>query len=141
MNPAAAMPQVMETEVMAKAKRRTFTAEYKKHILEQADRAVASGEVGAVGALLRREGLYASHLMEWRKARERGGLAGLAPKRRGRPKREVDSRDEEIASLKRQLAKEQARLQQAELIIEVPKKVSALLGIQLPKPAHPEKSG
>jgi transposase len=123
----------METEVMAKAKRRSFTAEYKKRILEQADRAAASGDPGAVGALLRREGLYSSHLTVWRKAREGGELAGLEPKKRGRPKKVVDARDEEIAELKRQLAKERARLEKAELIIDVQKKVSTLLGVQLPQ--------
>ena len=64
--------RVEETEVTEKAKRRTFTAEYKQKILAQVDRALASGEKGAVGALLRREGLYSSHLTEWREARERG---------------------------------------------------------------------
>jgi transposase-like protein len=123
----------METEVMAKAKRRSFTAEYKKRILEQADRALASGDPGALGALLRREGLYSSHLTVWRKARDSGELAGLEPKKRGRPKKEVDPRDEEIAELKRQLAKERARLEKAELIIDVQKKVSTLLGIKLPE--------
>jgi len=119
--------------VMAKAKRRSFTAEYKKRILEQADRALASGDPGALGALLRREGLYSSHLTVWRKAREGGELAGLEPKKRGRPKKVVDPRQEEIAELKRQLAMQRARLEKAELIIDVQKKVSTLLGIQLPQ--------
>lgn len=133
MTPAVGVPPVMETEVMAKAKRRSFTAEYKKRILEQADRALASGDPGALGALLRREGLYSSHLTVWRKARDSGELAGLEPKKRGRPKKEVDPRDEEIAELKRQLAKERARLEKAELIIDVQKKLSTLLGIKLPE--------
>ena len=139
MNPAVAVPQVTETEVMAKAKRRSFTAEYKKRILEEADRALASGETGAVGALLRREGLFSSNLVEWRRARDRGELAGLTPRKRGRPKKEADPRDEEIALLKRELARKEARLQTAELIIEAQKKVSAILGIQLPEPPE-EKS-
>jgi transposase len=133
MSTAVEVPPVMETEVMAKAKRRSFTAEYKKRILEQAERALASGDPGALGALLRREGLYSSHLTVWRKARDEGELAGLEPKKRGRPKKEVDPRDEEIAELKRQLARERARLEKAELIIDVQKKVSRLLGVQLPE--------
>jgi hypothetical protein len=100
--------------VTQKAKRRTFTAEYKKSILEKADRAVASGEKGALGALLRREGLYSSHLTEWREARERGEIAGLTPKRRGPAKRELDQRDRRIAELEHELAKKNARLQRAE---------------------------
>lgn len=124
--------RVEETEVTEKAKRRRFTAEYKKDILQKADRAVASGEKGALGALLRREGLYSSHLSEWREARERGELAGLRPKKRGPAKKELDERDREIAELKSQLAKERARLQRAELIIEAQKKISAILGIEQP---------
>jgi transposase len=124
--------RVEETEVTEKAKRRTFTAEYKKKILEQVDRALASGEKGAVGALLRREGLYSSHLTEWREARERGELAGLTPKKRGPAKKELDERDRELAELKNQLAKQAARLQRAELIIEAQKKISAILGVEQP---------
>ena len=127
------VPRVEKTEVTEKAKRRLFTAEYKKRILEQADRALASGERGAVGALLRREGLYSSHVSEWREARARGELAGLTPKKRGPAKREIDERDRRIAELQRELAKDRIRLQQAELIIEVQKKVSLILGIKLPE--------
>lgn len=124
--------RVEETEVTEKAKRRAFTAEYKKKILEQVDRALASGEKGAVGALLRREGLYSSHLTEWREARERGELAGLTPKKRGPAKKELDERDRRIAELERELAKQAARLQRAELIIEAQKKISAILGVEQP---------
>ena len=125
--------RVEKTEVTEKAKRRLFTAEYKKRIIEQADRALASGERGAVGALLRREGLYSSHVSEWREARGRGEIAGLTPKKRGPAKREIDERDHRIAALERELAKDRVRLQQAELIIEVQKKVSLILGIKLPE--------
>lgn len=124
--------RIEETEVTEKAKRRTFTAEYKKKILEQVDRALASGEKGAVGALLRREGLYSSHLTEWREARERGELAGLTPKTRGPAKKELDERDRRIVELERELAKQAARLQRAELIIEAQKKISAILGVEQP---------
>lgn len=135
MNPVVAVPRSEETEVAQKAKRRTFTAQYKKDILEKADRALSSGELGALGALLRREGLYSSHLAEWRKARENGELAGLAPRKRGPRPKAADPRDLELAELKRELARTEARLKKAELIIDVQKKVSTLLGIQLPEPA------
>src|SRR5436309_12579174 len=81
-SPSAA-PVAGETEVVAKARRRRFTAEYKRRILREADRCTHPGEIGA---LLRREGLYSSHVTTWRAARDRGELAGLAPKPRG-PKR------------------------------------------------------
>ena len=131
--PPLEVPRIETTEVTEKAKRRLFTAEYKKRIIEQADRALASGERGAVGALLRREGLYSSHLSEWREARAQGALAGLTPKKRGPAKRETDERDRRIAELERELAKDRVRLQQAEIIIEVQKKVSSILGIKLPE--------
>ena len=86
-----------EVEVAAKATRRRFTAEYKRRILQEADACTKPGEVGA---LLRREGLYSSHLTAWRAARERGELAG-APKKRGPARRVVDPRDKQIAELER----------------------------------------
>src|SRR3972149_2970137 len=73
-------PAVPEVEVLAKASRRRFTAEYKRRILREADACTAPG---AIGALLRREGLYSSNLTTWRAQRERGELAGLTPKKRG----------------------------------------------------------
>lgn len=130
---ALKVPRAEKAEVTEKAKRRLFTAEYKKRIIEQADRALASGERGAVGALLRREGLYSSHLSDWREARGRGEIAGLTPKKRGPAKREIDERDRRIAELERELAKDRVRLQQAELIIEVQKKLSSILGVKLPE--------
>ena len=123
----------METEVTEKAKRRTFTAEYKKRILEAADRCLASGEAGALGALLRREGLYSSHLTEWRRARDAGGLSALSPKRRGPAARKVNPLERENAELNRKLAKAEARARRAEALVELQKKVSELLGIPLPE--------
>ena len=76
--PAAANSS--DTEVVAKAQRRRFTAEYKRRIVREADRCTTAG---AIGALLRRAGLYSSHLTTWRAARDRGELEGLAPKKRG----------------------------------------------------------
>jgi transposase-like protein len=119
----------METEVSSKAKRRQYTAEFKRRILREADACTKPGELGA---LLRREGLYSSHLVTWRAQRDRGELAGLAPKKRGPKPRPVDERDREIALLKREKARLEARLEKAEAIIEVQKKVSQLLGVELP---------
>jgi transposase-like protein len=132
MNTATTTP-VVETEVTEKAKRRRFTAEYKKKILEEADRCAKDGELGA---LLRREGLYSSNLAVWRKAvRERGEKVGLEPLRRGpklknAPKGERDVR---LIELERRNARLQAELARARAVIEVQKKVSELLGLTLPK--------
>src|SRR6266568_7502659 len=90
-----------DVQVVAKAHRRVFTAEYKRRILKEA---AACTTPGAVGALLRREGLYSSHLVVWRRARGRGELAALAPKQRGRKPTPVDPRDRKITELERQLA-------------------------------------
>src|SRR5918996_3657320 len=83
-------------QVVAKPRRRTYTAEYKRRILREAD---ACTTPGAIGALLRREGLYSSHLVEWRRAQARGELAALSPKKRGRKPRTVDPRERKIAEL------------------------------------------
>ncbi|NJK31140.1 MAG: hypothetical protein HC927_01305 [Deltaproteobacteria bacterium] len=109
---------------MAKPQRRRFTAEYKRSILEQAEACTKPGELGA---LLRREGLYSSHLTAWRQAREQGELTALGPKKRGRKPKPVDPRDEQIAALEQQLAKERARRERAEALVELPKKVAELL--------------
>ena len=79
-----------EVQVVAKPRRRTYTAEYKRRILKEAD---ACTTPGAVGALLRREGLYSSHLVVWRRARAHGELAALTPKTRGRKPAPVDPRE------------------------------------------------
>ena len=109
----------------AKPKRRTYTAEYKRRILKEAD---ACATPGAVGALLRREGLYSSHLVVWRRARDRGELAGLAPKKRGRKRRPVEARDRRITELERQLTEMTRRAQRAEALVGAQKNVAALLG-------------
>jgi len=120
--PVSAMP---DPEVRPKAKRRQFSADYKRRILQEAD---ACTEHGQLGALLRREGLYSSHLHTWRQEQTRGALAALAPKRRG-PK--LDPQAEELARLRRENERLQQRLDQAETIIEVQKKLSQLLGVPL----------
>ena len=112
-----------DPEVVAKAQRRTFTAEYKRGILAEADSARESGDIGA---LLRREGLYSSHLTHWRQQRD----LGLVPRPRG-PKAKHDPLFEEVRKLKRENGHLTQRLARAELIIDVQKKVSALLGIPL----------
>jgi transposase len=125
---AAPVP-VPDPEVPAKPKRRQFTAEYKRSIVEQAE---ACRDEGAIGALLRREGLYSSHLTTWRRQREKGELQALAPKKRGR-KPTLNPLAQENQRLQAENARLSRRLQQAELIIDVQKKVSALLGISLPE--------
>ena len=110
-------------EVIVKAERRHFTAEYKQRILQAAD---ACSERGEIGVLLRREGLYSSHLDTWRRQRTRGGLQGLTPAKRGR---KADPQAAENARLVRETVKLRAQLDRAELIIEVQKKVSQLLGL------------
>jgi transposase-like protein len=116
------MSQEPEPEVASKAKRRRFSAEYKVRILAEAD---ACTERGAIGALLRREGLYSSHLDKWRKQRDRGALAGLRGRRRGR---KPDPQAAEIARLQRENEQLRSRLEQAEQIIDVQKKLAELLG-------------
>jgi transposase-like protein len=117
-----------EIEVAAKATRRRFSVEYKRKIVREAD---ACKTPGAIGALLRREGLYSSHLTTWRAARERGELAGPAPKKRGPVARVPDSRDKRIAELERETARWRKRAERAEALVEVQKKVAALLGTPL----------
>jgi transposase len=123
-----ALPLAHETEVTAKALRRRFTAAEKQRVLREADRCTKPGELNA---LLRREGLYSSHLATWRAARSRGELAGLAPRARGPQAKPFDPRDKKIAELERETRRLQARLERAEGLIAVQKKVAQLLGIPL----------
>jgi transposase len=118
-----------ETEVIEKGKRRRFTAEYKQRILREA---AACKESGEVGALLRREGLYSSHLTNWRKYAGRGELAALTPKKRGPQAKAVNPRDRELLEAQRETARWKKRAERAEALVEVQKKVSQLLGIALP---------
>jgi transposase len=119
-----------ETEVMPKPKRRTFTAKYKRDIVRKADGCTEPGETGA---LLRREGLYSSHLADWRREMEAGQLSALAPKKRGPKGKQVDPQAEELVTVRRQLAEVTARAERAELLVEIQKKLSLLLGVELPK--------
>ena len=114
-------------EVVAKATRRRFTVEYKRKIVREAD---ACKTPGTVGALLRREGLYSSHLTTWRAARERGKLAG-APTKRGPVRRVADPRDKRITELERERTRWQKRAERAEALVELQKQMAALLGTPL----------
>jgi transposase len=127
-------PGPPDPEVAADAKRRTFTAAYKKRILAEAD---AAKTPGAIGALLRREALYSSHLSHWRQEREAGIPAGLTPRKRGRPSQR-DPQQEAMQRLQRENERLAERLRRAEVIIEVQKKVATLLGHPLPV-IEPEK--
>ena len=118
------------TEVTERAKRRAFTAEYKRRIVKEAEACKGPGEIGA---LLRREGLYSSHLVIWRRARDRGELAGPT-KPRGRPAKAEDERDARIAELERANAKLERRAKRAEALVELQKKVAELLGTPLAEP-------
>ena len=120
MNGERKMP---DPEVSTKAKRRTFTAEYKRRILAEADRCTEPGEIGA---LLRREGLYSSNLTAWRRQREAGELAGLTPKKRGRKQ---DEEAAELARLRRENERLRKQLDQAELIIAAQKNITAGLSV------------
>lgn len=117
-----------DPEVAERAARRRFTAEYKLRLLRQADACAGTGELGA---LLRREGLYSSHLTTWRRQREQGSLAALSPKKRGRPAVPPSPLARRVAELQRENARLTQRLQQAETIIAVQKKLSEALGIPL----------
>lgn len=109
----------------AKGQRRRFTAEYKRRILAEADRSKKPGEIAA---LLRREGLYSSHIANWRRARDRGELAtGTPPRKRGPKPKAVDPSAKRIGELERELAKARARAERAELLVEAQKKMAALL--------------
>jgi transposase len=116
-----------DPEVPAKAKRRQFAPEYKQRILREAAAASAPGEIGA---LLRREGLYSSHLITWRRQCERGELAGLSAKR-GRKPEPVNPLAKRVAELEREKRRLERKLEQAELLLDIQKKASRLLEIPL----------
>ncbi len=120
------------TEVSSKARRRTFTAEYKLRIIQEVDACKGSGQIGA---LLRREGLYSSQLTDWRHARDRGELADPSRKRGPKPAPKDPSADK-VALLEKQLARMTARAEHAEALVELQKKVAALLGKPLPEPSE-----
>jgi len=119
-----------DPQVAAKAKRRQFSTEYKLRIVRAAAAAKTPGEIGA---LLRREGLYSSHLADWRRQRERGELAGLSAKR-GRKPAPVNPLARRVAELEREKRRLERKLEQAELLLDIQKKASRLLEIPLRSP-------
>ena len=120
--------QVREIEVMAKATRRRFTAEYKLKILREAEACTRAGEIGA---LLRREGLYFSNLRTWRDQLRQVGELGLAPKKRGPAPRPKNPLVAKVVALERELTRLRARAERAEALVELQKKVAELLGTPL----------
>jgi transposase len=126
--PATRVPGVADPEVSGKAILRRFTAAYKRRILQEADQCGSGG----IAALMRREGLYSSHLTTWRKQRKSGEIAGLAPRKRGKkpvPRNPLSAENEQ---LRRENARLQKRLHQAETIVAVQKKLCDLLRLTVP---------
>ena len=123
--------------IEVKATRRRFTAEYKRTILAEADACTKPGERGA---LLRREGLWSSHLGTWRAQRERGELEGLAPRKRGPKPKAKNPLDKRVRELERECGKLRKRAERAEALVEVQKKLSELWGVTLPRPEDNETS-
>lgn len=128
-------PERPNPEVPARAQRRSFTAEYKQRIVREAEQCTQSGEIGA---LLRREGLYSSILAEWRRQSEQGSYKALVRKKRGPKDNPSTDLLRENATLKKKLGRLERELKTAELIIDVQKKVSEVLGIRL---STPEEEG
>lgn len=117
-----------DPEVVAKPTRRQFTAEYRLRILEEAERCTQPGEVGR---LLRREGLYSSHLTAWRKARRKGSLQGLSAKKRGAKPSERNPLDAKVRALEAKVARLEKELHTAHTILDVQGQVAGLLGFNL----------
>lgn len=130
---APKLPPAPDPEVTDRPRRRTFSASYKLRVVREAD---ACTEPGQVGALLRREGLYHSHLTKWRSKRAAGELQALAPRKRGRKPVARNPLADEVARLQRDKAKLEEELRKARLIIDVQKKLSEILG--LPEAEHIE---
>ena len=125
--------EVPDPEVVEKPKRRRLSPEYRLRIVREAD---ACKEAGEIGALLRREGLYSSHLTLWRQQRDAGALAGMRARKRGPKAKAVDPR---MKRLERENARLKRKLEQAETIIEIQKKVAGMLGIPLRSSEPDEK--
>jgi len=130
--PPRPAPKVRDTEVVPKANRRTYTAEYKLRIIRQAD---ALAGTGGIGAMLRREGLYDQQLSDWRRALS----TGLEPAKRGPVPKPVDPSAAQLKAVRRENLLLRRRLERAELVIDIQKKVASLLGILLPKIDEPRE--
>jgi transposase-like protein len=120
-----------DPEVAERPARRRFTAEFKQRILAEADACTGTGDIGA---LLRRHGLYSSHLTSWRRQREEGTIAGLAPRKRGRKPTPKNPLADQVARLERENKRLLARAERAERLVELQKKVAELLGDPLLPP-------
>lgn len=127
-SPSGAASPAPDPEVVAKPTRRQFTAQYRLRIVQEADRCT---EPGAVGQLLRREGLYSSHLNKWRKTYRDGALGALSPKKRGRKAEERNPLDRRVRQLEGELARTREELRRANLILDMQGKVAGLLGFSL----------
>jgi transposase len=130
--PVAAAPEMSD-----RPRRRTFSVQTKLRVLAETD---GAADVGGIGAILRREGLYSSSLADWRRQRDSGALGALAPAKRGPKAAARNPLAAELAQAKRENARLGRRLEQAEAIIEIQKKVAALLGIPLATPDSDDKS-
>ncbi len=130
-------PAAAASELSDRPRRRTFTVQEKLRVLAETD---AAADVGGVGAVLRREGLYSSTLNEWRRQRASGALGALTPAKRGPKPAPANPLAAELAQVKRENARLTRRLQHAEAIIDVQKKVAALLGIPLATPDSDDAS-
>jgi len=125
-------PPLPDSEVSAKATRRRFTAKYKLRILEEIDGCTENGQIGSI---LRREGLYSSSVSKWREQRDKGILASLKPKTRGRKPQAVNPLSRRLAQVERENERLKKKLEKAETIIDFQKKLSDMLGIS---PSDPE---
>jgi transposase len=134
---AATAPTPLDP-VAALPRRRTFTGEYRAAILAECD---VTSEPGAIGAILRREGLYSSHLVDWRRRRAEGGLNGLAPKKTGRPSKDPAEVgvEKEIERLRRANAALEEKLRRSQIIVQAQKKLAEVL-VSLAPPSN-ETSG
>jgi len=133
--PASSLPaKAKSLEVLEKPKRRRFSIEEKLRILREADACTS----GTIGAVLRREGIYSSHLSAWRRQRDSGGLDTGMLRERAKREGEDEVARRRIAELERVNRKLQRRLQRAELILDIQKKASGLLGIELKSPENDE---
>jgi transposase len=126
--PVVPPPVAASPELSDRPRRRTFTAKDKLRILAEADRAAGTG---GIGAMLRREGLYSSALTSWRRQRDAGAIGGLSPAMRGPKTAEPNPLAIELTRLQQDHARLTQRLTRAEAIIDIQKKVAALLGIPL----------
>lgn len=129
-------PKRPDSEVTEKKTRRRFTAQYKLKILTEID---ACTDTGDIGAILRREGLYYSNISTWKRQHREGGLKGLSPQKRGRKKCQVSPEAKRLAELERENRRLAKKLKQAELIIDVQKKISEILE-NTQTPSDDEKS-